>query len=272
MNAQPIGKTLKGLWLHGSSGRMGREIQKALLDQKASPLRLLGGSAETFEGELFLQGKPVDSDTLATMLARPETDLILDFTTEAGNALLLEAFEAADLERKAVLIGTTGLPESQLARWKKVAAAKKLALLIAPNTSVGVLMTVKAALTAAGVLSGLGFDIEIVETHHRHKRDAPSGTARFMASTLCDAIKGLETVTDRVGARKPGEIGIHAVRGGAVFGEHEIRIIGESEEVTISHRAFSRALFASGALVLGAWIVRQKPGIYGLMDVSVDDL
>jgi 4-hydroxy-tetrahydrodipicolinate reductase len=176
------------------------------------------------------------------------------------------------VRHKSVVIGTTGLPAAQLAAWRDTAAAQELRLLIAPNTSVGILVALKAAILAATPLVGIGFDVEITETHHRAKVDAPSGTARFLADSLAQAIPELNVVTDRRGARQRGELGVHSVRGGGVFGEHEIRLLGDAEEIRISHRAFSRSLFASGALVLAGWILKQEPGVYGLLDVKAEEL
>lgn len=233
------------VWLQGADGRMGTEIQKAI-----------ASGTQGF--------------ALADDLNR--ADVVIDFSTPDGNAALLKDMTKAKLSGKAVLIGTTGLKPAQISAWEKAAKSHKHRLLVAPNTSLGVLVGLRAALTAALPLAGLGFDVEIVETHHRMKQDAPSGTARFFADNIHKALKGSKVVTDRKGARKAGEIGVHAVRGGGVFGEHEIRIIGDGEELKISHRAFSRQLFATGALVLARWLQKQKPGVHRLTDVSPADL
>lgn len=244
-----------GLWLHGSSGRMGQEIQKALLE-KADGLRLVGGSALTFEGGSLHQGQKVTAKLLAQALAHKEVEVIVDFSVAEANRLLLDAVTQSGIKGKKVLVGTTGLPPKQIAAWEKAAKAQKLALLIAPNTSVGVLTAVRAAVLAATPLAAMGFDVAIVETHHNKKVDAPSGTAKFFASAITDA-------------RKQTKIEMHSVRGGGVFGEHEVRLIGPNEEVTISHRAFSRQLFATGALTLASWLAEQGPGVYALTDVDV---
>jgi len=265
------------LWLHGSTGRMGQEIRKACADEQHSGLHLIGGSSRRFEdfcgtGKVH-GGLVVTAPNLGHSLRQVEWDLLLDFSTLAGNHLLLEALaQAAPLKGQAIVIGTTGLSRADLSQWRTVAADHHLRLLFAPNTSVGILLSVKAALLAAGPLSRLGFDIEIVETHHRLKKDAPSGTAKFLADTIAEGVGGLEVITNRSDARKTGELGVHAIRGGGVFGEHTIRMIGDSEEIAITHRAFSRGLFAQGALVLGRWLLRQPPGAYGILDVNLKDL
>lgn len=258
----------KSLWLHGSSGRMGLEIQKAIAEG-SSGFRLIGGSARSFEGGTLHQGRPVTAPQLAHVLSIDKIDLVLDFSTAEGNELLREAVSQASIKGLRVLIGTTGLSEASIKAWKTVAREQSLSLLMAPNTSLGILLMAKAALVAAAPLAKLGFDIEVIETHHRQKRDAPSGTAKFLANTLADAIPGKKVTTGRDDARMPEEIGVHAVRGGGVFGEHEIRIIGDHEEIAITHRAFSRTLFASGALVLAKWLSTKEAGVYGLLDVDL---
>lgn len=253
-------QTGSGLWLHGSSGRMGQEIQKAVSTGEHG-FAFVGGSAEGHSAA-----------ALAKELSRSDVDVIVDFSAPEGNALLLKAVTSSGVKDKKILIGTTGLSAAALQAWEKTVKAQKLTLLIAPNTSIGVLVGLKVALLAALPLTGLGFDVEIVETHHRAKKDAPSGTARFFADNIQKAVKGSKIVEDRSGARKAGEIGVHAVRGGGVFGEHEIRLIGDGEELKISHRAFSRQLFATGALVLARWLTKQKPGRHVLADIDPADL
>ncbi len=239
---------------------MGQEIQKIVRTGEHG-FALVGGSAEDHS-----------ATALAKELSRRDVDVIVDFSAPEGNALLLKAVAASGIKDKKVLIGTTGLSTAALEAWEKAAKAQKLTLLIAPNTSIGVLVGLKAALLAALPLAGLGFDVEIVETHHRAKKDAPSGTAKFFADNIQKTLKGSKVVTDRSGARKAGEIGVHSIRGGGVFGEHEIRLIGDGEELTISHRAFSRQLFATGALVLARWLTKQQPGRHVLAEIDPADL
>lgn len=248
------------LWLHGLTGRMGQEIER-LARTGENGLKVVGGSAEG-----------LSSTALAKELAAKRIDVIVDFSTPEGNALLLKAVTAGKIRGQAVLIGTTGLTTAAIRGWESAAKRQSLKLLVAPNTSIGILIGLKAALLAAPPLAALGFDVEIVETHHRMKKDAPSGTAKFFAENLRGALKGSQVVTGRKGARKTKEIGLHSVRGGGVFGEHEIRIIGIDEELRISHRAFSRKLFASGALVLCRWLAGQKPGRHRLEAIDPKSL
>lgn len=253
---------------------MGLEIQKCLI-VPTSTFRLIGGSSRKFEGPHFHQGQTVTKNLLALSLLKADVDLVFDFSTPEGNQMLLEALlegQEEGLKGKRILVGTTGLSQEAIARWRSAASSLGLTVLLAPNTSIGILLTVKAAILAASITSQMGFDIEIIETHHRMKNDAPSGTAKFIAQTLVDHIKGLKMTLNRLGARQSGEIGMHSVRGGSIFGEHEIRIIGDSEEITITHKALSRALFAQGAVVLANWLLRQNPGVYGLLDIDVNEL
>jgi 4-hydroxy-tetrahydrodipicolinate reductase len=258
------------IWLHGSSGRMGREIQQAV-EADQQHFRFVGGSSRTFEGEAFYQGRLVTPVLLGDRLIKDQPSVIIDFSTTQGNDVLRQAIREGNVRGAHILVGTTGLTAAAAQEWRSLVRDFDLALLMAPNTSIGILLTAQAALKAALPLSRLGFDIEVTETHHRMKKDAPSGTAKFLAQTLADEMSGLHLESHREGERKAGEIGLHSVRGGGVVGEHEIRIIGDFEEIKITHRAFSRGLFASGALILSRWIERQKPGFYGLLDVSLDD-
>lgn len=169
-----------------------------------------------------------------------------------------------------VVIGTTGLDAAGRAAIE--AAAKKIAVVLAPNFSVGVNTLFWLVRRAASVL-GEGFDIEVVEMHHNQKKDAPSGTAARLAEILCEA-RGLDPARDvrhgregLVGARQKGEIGMHAVRGGDVVGDHTVYFAAAGERLEITHRASSRDTFARGALRAARWALGQKPGLYSMEDV-----
>lgn len=268
------GKRPTRVWLHGESGRMGHEIREAIA-ARSREFVLVGGSGRKIADSPRIEdsGAPARADVLARNLA--DVDLVLDFSMPEANSVLLEALGQRRKSRGpfAVVVGTTGLTPAQIAPWRKVAERGEFPVLIAPNTSIGVLVALKTAILASGILLRAGFDVEIVETHHRAKKDAPSGTARFLAKGVASEFPDDLRVTEaRTGARKSGELGVHAVRGGGVFGEHEIRFLGDAEELKISHRAFSRALFASGALVLGNWVLAQGPGLFHLQDVQSEDL
>ncbi|HEV2744956.1 MAG TPA: 4-hydroxy-tetrahydrodipicolinate reductase, partial [Rubrobacter sp.] len=166
------------------------------------------------------------------------------------------------------VIGTTGLSEEQLAEVEE--AAQSAPIVLAPNMSVGVHLLREVVRDLAAKLEG--YDIEVVEAHHRHKKDAPSGTALFLAQA---ATEGRERSLEEVAVhgreghapRKPGEIGIHALRGGAVVGEHRLVFYSDGEEVEVVHRALSRRTFADGALRAARFAAGAKPGLYGMADV-----
>ena len=184
-------------------------------------------------------------------------DIVIDFSIPSGTKALIKSLRSA--KSKVVLIGTTGLDETAKKEISKVAKSGGHRVLIAGNTSVGIFTLAKLAVSAAKTLTPLGFDVEITETHHRMKADAPSGTALLLADVMQRSIPGSAVVFNRKGPRKNNSIGIQSVRGGGVFGEHDIRLISDDEELSLSHRAFSRELFAKGALNLALEICDKVP-------------
>ena len=255
------------VWIHGYSGKMGQEILALIKDN--SVYSFIAGSDQLIYGLPSYAEKDANTSELSSALSANPPDIILDFSTVTGNSTLLSSIQVSTSFRSAVLIGTTGLSKGCLDQWKKTAKEKEFSLLFAPNTSLGITLTIKAALAVAGVLNNSNFDIENPETHHRNKVDSPSGTARLLASAITSNLDGLKTAENRQGKRQNGEIGVQAIRGGSVFGEHEIRFLGEHEELKISHRAFDRMLFAKGALTLAGWVLTQESGHYGLSDVDI---
>ena len=205
------------------------------------------------------------SADLASGLAA--ADVYIDFTTSAGTRAAADA--ALTLARPAV-IGTTGLSPDDEAAVARLAAVAPI--VVAANFSLGVNLLLGLVQQAARAL-GPDWDAEIVETHHRAKRDAPSGTALMIARAIAaghgsnyDQVKR-HTRDGDVGARPRGEIGVASVRGGDVIGEHTATFFGPAERIEISHRASSRANFAAGALRAAAWVVGKPPGRYDMLDV-----
>jgi Dihydrodipicolinate reductase len=142
-----------------------------------------------------------------------------------------------------------------------------------PVTSLGVLVLKHRSLSLTRILRPHGFDIEICETHHKDKKEAPSGTALMLAKALQTTDQSLSLQGEkRQEKRKSNEIGIHALRGGGVFGEHEINFLGELETLSISHKALDRSLFAKGALVLARWLTNKEPGFYELDELKLEEL
>jgi 4-hydroxy-tetrahydrodipicolinate reductase len=193
-------------------------------------------------------------------------DVAVDFSAPAATLAL--ARECAGLGVPLV-IGTTGLPAEALAEIKDKLAAR-IPILVAANMSPGVNLLFRLAEAAARALPG--YDVEIIETHHRRKKDAPSGTAKELAGRLLKALGRGEGALiygreGMVGARTSEEIAIHAVRGGDVVGDHTVVFAAEGERIELTHRASSRDVFARGALRAARFLVAQKPGLYSMQDV-----
>ncbi len=236
--------------MHGSKGRMGQAILG--LARQAPALYTVAGEVD--------QG-----DDLAVVLS--QATVVIDFSHASITADL--AARCADAG-KALVIGTTGHAPAQ--REAIAAAAKRIPVVFAPNYSIGVNTLFWLTRKAAEIL-GPDFDLEVVEMHHRLKKDAPSGTARRLAEILCEARQwnydrevrhGREGM---VGERPDREIGMHALRGGSVVGDHTVSFSTSGERVELRHIAESRETFASGALRSAGWAVAQTPGLYDMQDV-----
>jgi 4-hydroxy-tetrahydrodipicolinate reductase len=191
----------------------------------------------------------------------------LDFTAPAA---AMEHLEAASRLGVAMVVGTTGLSEADLARAREL--AKKIPCVQSPNMSVGVNVLYGVLAQVARSL-GDAYDIEVIEAHHRFKKDAPSGTAERMAAVLAEALGrdlrqvGVYGRHGIVGERAPKEIGVHAIRAGDIVGEHTILFGGMGERIEIIHRAQSRDNFAFGAIRAADWVVGKPPGLYSFLDV-----
>ena len=248
----------------GAAGRMAREVVRAALEDDS--FELVGGVVESGApelgadlGELCGWGR---SGAAATENPPDNAEALVEFTTPEATV------EHLAYGRPAV-IGTTGLSDEQLSRVEE--AAKNVPIVLAPNMSVGVNLVREMVRELAEKL-GTGYDVEIVEAHHRNKVDAPSGTALLLARAAAEGRrKDLEdlAVYGREGRspREEGEIGIHALRGGAVVGEHRVIFLGAGEEVEVTHRALSRRTFANGALRAARFVAGARPGLYSMRDV-----
>lgn len=257
----------------GASGRMGQALVRVAGELPAVRITAavasaasssLGRDAGVLAGMEPL-GVEVTSDLPAALAA---ADVAVDFSQPHATCAHIAACRAA---RKPLLIGTTGFG-AELDGPEIDAAAGEIPLLIAPNTSLGVALLTELVRSAARALPE-EFDIEIIEAHHRMKRDAPSGTALALARAAGEG-RGLASVealpassAGRIGPRRRGEIGFAIVRGGDIAGEHTVLFAGPGEELRLSHRAGDRALFARGALRAALWLRGRPPGRYGMSDI-----
>jgi 4-hydroxy-tetrahydrodipicolinate reductase len=195
-----------------------------------------------------------------------EADVVIDFSNVSALEDLLKVCVARELP---LVQCTNGLSEAQLAEVRRT--SEEIAILKSANMSLGVNVLLKLLKDATRVLAGAGFDIEIVEKHHNQKLDAPSGTALAMADSINEELDPkYEYVYDRSTRREKrpvGEIGISAVRGGSIVGDHDVIFAGQDEVVTFSHRAYSRAVFAKGAVSAAAFLADKGPGMYDMADV-----
>lgn len=256
----------------GAAGRMGGRIIHMMAGAQdivlAAAFEQAGHPAVGRDvGEVV--GLPKKNITIAGSLAEvlDAGDVLIDFTTPEASLGNLQQAAAAG---KAVVIGTTGLGAAQQAEIKALAAQTRVVL--APNMSVGVNLMFKVVADIAQVLSS-GYDVEIVEAHHRLKKDAPSGTAMKLAQVIAQALeRNLDEVAvyerhGLIGQRTDPEIGIQTVRAGDIVGEHTVMFGGIGERLEIIHRAHNRDNFARGAVRAARWIVAQPPGLYDMQDV-----
>ena len=197
---------------------------------------------------------------------KEEADVIIDFSTASAMSGLFAYSAARGIP---VVVCTTGLSEEQTAAMKETSS--RVAVLKSANMSLGINLLQTLLAEAAPKLAAAGFDIEVVEKHHNQKIDAPSGTALALADSINDAMDGAYTyVYDRSARRQKRpekEIGISAVRGGTIVGDHDVIFAGEDEVITFSHRAYSRAVFGKGAVEAAKFLAGKQPGFYTMHDV-----
>ena len=261
--------TLK-LAIAGASGRMGHMLIEAALatedvaitaalDRADSPD--IGRDCGAALGRVT--GVPVTAD----LAALRGCDVLIDFTRPEATATYLRACVEAGVK---MVIGTTGIDESGRAAIR--AAAEKTAIMFSPNMSVGVNATLKLLEVAAKILSS-GYDIEIIEAHHKHKVDAPSGTALKMGEVIAGALgEKLDDIAvyareGHTGERKTGTIGFATVRGGDIIGDHTVMFAGAGERIEITHRSASRLTYAYGAVRAARFLAAHKLGLFDMYDV-----
>ena len=243
--------------LHGCSGRMGHIITDICANDKDT--RIVAG-VDVF-GDAYA-GYPV----YRSLEECPEADVIIDFSTAAA---VDELLRYASEKKIPAVVCTTGLSAEQTEALH--GASEKTAVLKSANMSVGINLLEVLIAQAAPKLAAAGFDIEIVEKHHRTKIDAPSGTALALADAANEALaNSYEYVYDRSGRREKRpvkEIGISAIRGGTIVGDHDVIFAGQDEIITLSHRANSRAVFGKGAVEAAKFLAGKEAGFYTMHDV-----
>ncbi len=244
--------------MHGCNGKMGRTITEIIAADEG--IEIVAGVDAFDEG---INSYPVFS---SIGLCDIEADAIIDFS----NAKAIDGLLDYCAQRKMpCVLCTTGLSEVQLSRIKEV--AKETAMLKSANMSLGVNMLLKLLKEAAGILAPAGFDIEIVEKHHSLKVDAPSGTALALADSINEELGNeYEYVYDRSTRREKRpqkEIGISAVRGGTIVGDHDVIFAGTDEVITFSHSAYTKAIFAKGAVQAAKYLAGKPAGLYDMSHV-----
>jgi 4-hydroxy-tetrahydrodipicolinate reductase len=215
--------------------------------------------------DLQVAGQIDQGDDLGAVIEKCDT--VIDFSSHSSTAQFAELCAA---HKKALVIGTTGHSDAEQSKIKS--HQSKIPIVWSSNYSTGVNTLFWLTRKAAEIL-GPAFDLEIIEMHHRMKKDAPSGTAKSLAEILAEVRQQqLDKVARHgrvgiVGERTPPEIGIHSVRGGDVVGDHTVMFANAGERLELTHKASSRDTFANGALRAAQWVVNQKPGIYDMQDV-----
>ncbi len=256
----------------GAAGRMGCRLVALIRDSTILTLsgaiegkghRSLGCDAGETAG-CGHAGIPITDDFVALL---EKGEVVIDFSSPEAT---IHHLRATAKHRRATVIGTTGFSTPQLQ--EITALASQAPCVLSPNMSVGINLIYKVIGEMARTL-GNEYDIEVIEAHHRHKKDAPSGTALKMAEVLAKAVGrdlnqvGVYARKGLVGERKQNEIGIQTIRAGDIVGDHTILFGGMGERIEVTHRASSRDTFAGGALRAAQWVVRQPPGLYDMMDV-----
>ena len=255
----------------GAGGRMGQMLVDAVAQSLECVLSGaidvassagIGQDAAAFAGRT--SGVLIASDIA---LGIKTSQVLIDFTRPEGTMAHLGVCRALGVK---MVIGTTGFTDAQKA--EIAAAAKDIAIVMAPNMSVGVNVTLKLLELAAKALN-TGYDIEIVEAHHRHKVDAPSGTALKMGEVIADALGrdlkdcGVYARVGHTGAREASTIGFSSVRGGDVVGDHNVMFLGDGERIEIAHKSSSRATYAQGSLRAARYLADKSSGLFDMFDV-----
>lgn len=259
--------------ISGILGRMGRTIAK--LGYEDSKVEIVAGiESPDCAHSHDTVGEVIGTDLNAPIITDLAeiidiVDVVIEFSNSTEAAMSHLRLLAADKNKKGMVIGTTGFNEEEIKEIKEL--SKDLPVVLAPNMSIGVNLLFKLVQEAAKALKEKGYDIEVVEMHHRHKKDAPSGTAVKIVDILKKET-GIQNIIygrhgDYPNGRPSNEIAVFALRGGDVVGDHTVIFAGTGERVELTHKAGSRDIFAKGAIEAAKWIKGKKPFLYDMMDV-----
>lgn len=244
--------------INGIGGQMGHALYKALSDL-SDQWTIVGGvdpnCSDSFPFPVY-----ASSD-----LIEIEPDVVIDFSVPAATEQILKY---CILHRKPIVICTTALPDALIRRIEE--ASKTIPILRSGNMSLGISL-MKKLIANARLTLGDAFDIEIIETHHNRKKDAPSGTAMMLADAIQNADQTEHPYvygrSEKDRRRAQGEIGFHSVRGGTIVGEHEVRFLGTDEEIAVTHRAYSKRIFANGAIRAASFLLGKTNGLFTMDDL-----
>ena len=258
------------LAISGASGRMGQAVIRQAENEPdmrvAVALERLGSTAIGQDAGSVVGIEPIGVEVCES-IKHSAFDVMVEFTTPEATIAHAEMCHEAG---KALMVGTTGLSHEQQQLLKNI--ARNIPVVLAANTSVGVNLCVALVETASRAI-GQVTDIEVIEAHHRHKVDAPSGTALLLGEAIARTVgkslpeDGVFCRDGHTGERKDGSIGFSTIRGGDIAGEHTVMFIGDSERIEITHRATDRKIFALGALRAAKWLATQTAGFYTMQDV-----
>jgi len=242
----------------GASGRMGQTIGRMV--NESPDFELVGGI--NLKPGKFFNIDIVESKNAESLLLSTRPDVLIDFTIAHA---AVENVKVAARNQIALVVGTTGFTGEQRAEMEK-AIKGNVPAVISSNFSVGVNIFWQLVRDAGKLLKE--YDIEVIEAHHRNKKDAPSGTAKTILQILEEEVGPRKKMYGREGMmERSDEIGVHVIRGGDIVGDHKVMFSKNFETIELSHRAYDRSVFATGALHAARWVVGKKPGIYGMSDV-----
>lgn len=262
--------------ISGAAGRMGQALIRCLYSGKFPDLTLSGALERNDHPSLGHDIVAISGCGTSGVLltadfekATAKGKVIIDFSSHTSTP---EYAKLAGAAEKAMVIGTTGLSEKEMEPVRL--ASSEIPIVMAPNMSLGINLLLSLTQQAATALKEKGYDIEVIERHHRRKKDAPSGTAIGLGRAAANAlgweldevcVHGRQGMSH--GERPANQIGFHAVRGGDIVGDHTVLFATDGECIELSHRATSRDTFAVGALRAAEWVVKQQPGLYSMRDV-----